>query len=68
MYLFIFSKGSVRVEFEVIYEKETSSVSDLIKTSIAYLNGDKSIEVFNETVSAITVEINSITGKSVLML
>ncbi|XP_060573106.1 neurogenic locus Notch protein-like [Ruditapes philippinarum] len=55
------SKGSVRVEFEVIYEKETSSVSDLIKTSIAYLNGDKSIEVFNETVSAITVEINSIT-------
>jgi archaellum component FlaF (FlaF/FlaG flagellin family) len=61
----LFSVGSLIVEFEVVYENKTSAANDLTKATIAFLNRHKTIAVSDETVSATTVEINSITGKSV---
>ncbi|XP_060570056.1 uncharacterized protein LOC132728427 [Ruditapes philippinarum] len=55
------SVGSLKVEFEVIYDNETSATNDLTKTTIAFLSGEKAIQVSNETVPATSGEINSIT-------
>ncbi|XP_060592667.1 uncharacterized protein LOC132747334 [Ruditapes philippinarum] len=53
--------GSLKVDFEVIYSTEAASADNLTKTTTAFLTGENTIDVFNETVFATSVMINSIT-------
>ncbi|XP_060570785.1 uncharacterized protein LOC132729062 isoform X2 [Ruditapes philippinarum] len=53
--------GSLVVDFEVIYVKDSSSVTDLTDANLDLIKGEKTIEVFNETVRAISVSVGNVT-------
>ncbi|XP_060560086.1 fibropellin-3-like isoform X4 [Ruditapes philippinarum] len=56
------SKGSLVVDFELIYANDTSAASTKItEVNIALLSGGEIIKVLNETVSATSLKLNDVT-------
>jgi hypothetical protein len=53
------------VDFDLIYDNDTPAASkDIAEANIALLSGGSNIEVLNETVSATSLKVNGVIGKS----